>query len=164
MLSVAALEAAINEFYLEVQDKSHIGVGEVTADQCVVMGELWEEIDQFSILKKYELALAFCGRDKLDRGAEPFQSAAALIDLRNALVHFKPEWDHSLDRHLLLHERLKNKFADCALSLRAEGKMLWFPHACMGLGCANWAVESARRFANHFAISMGIPPRFPNAV
>jgi hypothetical protein len=160
LLAVAALEASINEFYLEAEDHAHVGMGSIPAEKCRVLADAWEEIDEFSILKKYELAVTLCGKPRLVRSTEPFQSAGALIELRNALVHYKPEWNHALDRHSKLEERLKGRFQDCALALKAKGKMLWFPHQCLGAGCAVWAVDSVRNFANDFATVIGVPPRF----
>jgi hypothetical protein len=46
------------------------------------------------------------------KGTELHQSDAALVSLRNAFVHFKPEWDDSLNKHQKLEAKLWLKDAD----------------------------------------------------
>ncbi len=48
----------------------------------------------FSLLSKFQVALVCAGHERMDKGAEPYQSVDVLIDLRNELVHFKPQWWH----------------------------------------------------------------------
>jgi hypothetical protein len=160
VLAVAALEASINELYLESVDRNSNSLPGIATDQLDLMATLWEEVDQFSILKKYDVALVSCRKDPLNKGAEPYQSARGLVDLRNALVHFKPEWAGELDRHSRLEEQLSNRFQPCALATRATGTMVWFPHKCLGAGCASWSIETVRKFVSEFCARMGIPDRF----
>jgi hypothetical protein len=95
----------------------------------------------------------------LEKGKNPFQDAKVLIDLRNALVHFKPEWviadtgrvDQS-DLHILEKE-LKNKFA---LNPFLRDARPLFPTLCMSHGCAKWAVDSAVTFVERFYQEMGM--------
>jgi hypothetical protein len=37
--------------------------------------------------------------------------------------------------------------------------MVWFPHKCLGAGCAEWAVESAIHFSHQFVSILGIRER-----
>ena len=46
----------------------------------------------------------------LNKGEAAFDNVAALIKLRNALVHFKPEWSDEKREHLKIEKRLKGKF------------------------------------------------------
>ena len=65
-------------------------------DALATMRELWNGKDQaermLSLLSKFQVALVCAGHERIHQGAEPFQSADVLIDLRDALVHFKPQW------------------------------------------------------------------------
>jgi hypothetical protein len=160
ILAVAALEATINELYLESADRNQNSLPGIAHDRLDLMATLWEEVDEFSILKKYEMALVACGKEPLLRGAEPYQSAKGVVDLRNALVHFKPEWAGDLDRHSKLEDQLGKKFQACVLASQATGTMVWFPHKCLGAGCASWSIDSVRRFVGEFCGRMGIPERF----
>jgi hypothetical protein len=159
ILAVAALEASINELYLESADRDQTALPEIALDRLELLATLWEEVDKFSILKKYDIALAACGKEPLIKGAKPYQSAKGVVDLRNALVHFKPEWAGGLDLHSKLEEQLAKKFQSCALASQATGALVWFPHKCLGAGCASWSIDSVRKFVSEFCGRMGIPDR-----
>lgn len=160
VMAVSALEASINELYLEAVDRNTHALGALTAEQIAQLEVLWEAVDRTQILAKYQLVLAVCGKERLAKGAEPHQSADALIDLRNAVVHFKPEWDDELDEHARLEKRLARKFDSCVLASRAQGRMVWFPGRCLGAGCAKWAVATVERFVVEFCGRLGIRGRF----
>jgi len=160
VMAVSALEASINELYLEAVDRNSHALGALTAEQIAQLETLWEAVDRTKILAKYQLVLAVCGKERMPKGMEPYQSVDALIDLRNAVVHFKPEWDDELVEHAKLEKRLASKFDDCALALRATGHMVWFPGRCLGLGCANWAIGAVERFVAEFCGRLGIRERF----
>jgi hypothetical protein len=159
ILSVAALEATANEFYLEAVDGNTEAMQRIGERGRKLLATMWEEVDGHSILNKYEIAMVACEAPNFERGQGVYQAAAALIDLRNALVHFKPEWDHSLDRHAKLHRKLKGRFDDCALAAQASGAIMWFPHACLGAGCAAWSVSTARALITEFCNRLGIQNR-----
>jgi len=120
--------------------------------------EVWEVADgeRFPILKKYQVALALSGRRPLDRGAGTYQDAESLVKLRDCLVHHKPEWDDEGGKHQNLENRLHGKFT---LSPYAAEGSLWFPHVCLGAGCAEWAVGAARRFSDEVCAGLGISKR-----
>ena len=121
VMAVSALEASINELYLEAVDRNTHALGTLTPDQISQLEVLWESVDRSNILAKYQLVLAVCGKERFSKGSEPYQSTDALIDLRNAVVHFKPEWDDELEVHAKLEQRLARKFDDCVLAARAHG-------------------------------------------
>jgi hypothetical protein len=98
-------------------------------------------------LRKYEWVLSLAGAPALTRGADPFQSAADLIALRDALVHYKPEWYHELKLSKTLEERLRTKFPPNRLS--ADG-LPYLPYRACGHGSGLWAVRSAVNFLSAF--------------
>jgi hypothetical protein len=158
LLAVAALEATANEFYLEAVDGNSEAMNRIGPKGRDLLSSLWDEVDEFSILKKYEIALLACAAPPFPRGQGSYQAAAALVDLRNALTHFKPEWNHELDRHAKLRERLRGRFEDCALA-PPTGGMIWFPYACLGAGCAGWAVRTSRAFITEFCEKLKVAVR-----
>lgn len=160
ILAVAALEASINELFLESVDRNQTSLAGVALDRLQLMATLWEEVDAFSMLNKYDIALVSCGKDPFAKGTEPYQSAKGVVDLRNALVHFKPEWGDELDRHSRLEQQLATRFPACALASQATGTMVWFPHKCLGAGCASWCIDSVVKFVSEFCTRLGIPSRF----
>lgn len=68
------LEAMVNELFQDAHDSHGIS------------GDGFERA-----LAKYQLLLLFAEESELDKGAEPYQSAALLVSLRNALVHYRSE-------------------------------------------------------------------------
>jgi len=153
LMSVAALESKINELYLYAVDRNpHIfkGVEDWIID---TLQELWFSLEEKPILVKYQLALTICKKEKFDKGQNPFQDANRLITLRNALVHYKPEWDTDLNEHKKLESYLKGRFN---ISPFSHSNDAFFPKQCIGHGCAAWSVITTINFINEFYKRLGI--------
>ena len=97
VFSVAFLEASINEFYLEARDSNQKTLEGLSDAEIAVIAELWDTVEQHTVLGKYQVALAACRKQRFDKGAEPFQRTDALVKIRNALIHFRPEWSDELE-------------------------------------------------------------------
>jgi len=97
MLNVAALEAAINEFYLNAVDGPTGVLHKLTPAALGLLRTNWPGLEKkkAGTLEKYQSALCDCGKPQLSKAAAPYHDAHLLVRLRNALVHFKPEWDSS---------------------------------------------------------------------
>src|SRR5215213_7966930 len=91
--AVASLEATINEFFVDAQNENSPIFEGVDPMIPRILAEYWEEIEGARILTKYQMALILASKRKFDRGLSPYQEVDSLIQLRNALVHYKPEWD-----------------------------------------------------------------------
>lgn len=163
VMASAAVEAAVNEVYLAAVDRNYTGFPLLSSEQVDLLAEVWDivESSRAKPLKKHAVALAAVGRPAIPMGEEPGQSAAALFELRNLLVHFTPEWDDGLNRHAKLEQRLAGKFEPNQLSASARGRMLWFPGRCLGAGCAFWACRTAYSYHQTFAELLGISMRLP---
>jgi hypothetical protein len=154
--SVAFLEASINELYLSARDRDSTVLPTFDTALFQRFGLFWEQVETFPILKKYQLALLLAGKDPLDRGASPYQDGESLVKLRDCLIHYKPEWDDETRQHQKLENRLKKRFD---LNPYAAKGSLWFPHQCLGAGCAEWAVATTRAFSDEFCAQLAIPRR-----
>lgn len=97
------------------------------------------------------------GKNKFAQGKSPFQGADALIKLRNALVHFKPEWHDEQELHKKIELRLKDKFPINPF-IGVNG--VFFPQQCMSYGCTKWAVSTALMFMKDFSERASFPYRF----
>ncbi len=159
LLAAASLESSVNEFYQQAVDRDKNALKSLSENQMKLLAELWPEIEKLSPLRKYQVALVAMGHEPMDKGQEPYRSADGLMRLRNALVHFRPEWDDDLKEHRSLEQRLSQLFPVSALADRAKGQMVWFPKKCLGAGCAEWAIESAVRFSQRFVNTLGIRER-----
>jgi len=151
--AVAFLEASINELYHAVINREVLPPLPSERFQ-----ELWEIADgeKFPILKKYQVALTLADKQCFVKGTQPYQDADSLIKLRDSLVHYKPEWEDEAGQHQKLESRLHGKFA---LNPYFPTATLWFPHRCLGAGCAQWSVAAARAFSDEFCDRLGIPRR-----
>jgi hypothetical protein len=152
--AVAFLEAAINELYVAASDSAPHTFGTNNPLLPRLMNELWEELEEKSILRKYQTTLLLAQKPRFDSGVPPFQSAANLIALRNALVHYKPEWDNQLKDHKSIEDRLRNSFA---VNPFAAQDKAFFPSKCLGYGCAGWSVRTAWGFVKEFYEHLDLP-------
>ena len=156
--AVCYLEATINELFTNVKYISRSN--EWSPDVTQKMNEEWDKERSLQLIIKYERALCIVKSESFDRGAEPYQSAASLIFLRNALIHYKPEWIGTGESYnKTLNEKLRQKLENKIKKLNPmtqEGS-LFFPHRCLGYGCAKWAVESSLNFSNEFFSKIGLP-------
>ena len=158
VFSAAFLEASINELYLEAKDGPQASLAGLTSQQLSVVSTVWDLVELYQVLGKYQILLTLCGQNKFDQGAQPFQGTIGLIKIRNVLMHYKPEWDHELDVHKDIEKRLAGRFA---LNPHGGAGSLWFPHQCLGAGCAQWATTEAAAFMTEFCRRLGIPNRLP---
>jgi len=153
--AVMGLESCINEIYLDARDKS-TKLAELDESEMDLLALWWPEIESRPILLKYQHALLLLDRPCFSKGDNPYQDADHLIHLRNALTHYKPEWDDSLDRHANVESRLTGRFELNPLSTK---NAQWFPDQCLGSGCAKWAVSTSEGLVSVFCAKLGIAKR-----
>ena len=148
--SVASLEANINELFF-ASDQHFL-------DQAPdLLSEIWGLLEERPILEKYQTALVLKGVGKFEKGEAPYQDVDSLIKARNALVHFKPEWDDEQKTLKSIGARLNGKFA---LSPFVDQGAPVFPQRCMSHGCASWAVRCSLAFMEAFHQAAGVPHKF----
>jgi len=165
--STTFLEAMINELFAGAEDsfKEHLDC--VPDEKLSLLSQAFcqgieRDEARFTILAKYEEFLDILERPTFDRGDKVYQNASNLIALRNALVHFKPEWQPAAtevpqgDQHKI-HQALRSQFK--VNPLTGEGNP-FFPDKCLGHGGAVWALESAVAFADRFIQLAEIPCPF----
>lgn len=138
IMSAAAIEANLNEV---AEDKR--------VDQ-----EFMNEIDRLPALKRHQAFLEHLGKPKLNAGAEPCQSVQALIQFRNELLHFRPEWaDNETGRHRRLGKQLSKVGFRMSPFLPDTEQV--FPMRCMSHGCGEWAVKKSLQFIREFRERVG---------
>ena len=161
--AVAFLEAVINEVFSDAGEQaSSKKASKAEANTLKMMASMWG-MEYFhrhaTTLGKYQAALTLAGKKQFENGRAPYQDAALLIDLRNALTHFKPVWSEthfeserevSIDHEL--KKKLKGKFATNPLTGKYNP---FFPDKCLSSECAWWALETSYNLAKEFYASMG---------
>lgn len=156
VFSVAFLEASINELHLEALDGNRKSLLGLTDQQLAKLKT--SKKGGKKILSKYQRVLSVCGIPRFKEESELFQSVNSLIKIRNALIHYHPEWDDELKVHKNIQNKVSGKFA---LNRFTGKSSLWFPHQCLGAGCARWGVERVEQFMAEFCRRIGIPSRLP---
>ena len=148
-LSVAFLEAAINEWYVDAA-RGLTSVHPASAKLANQLSSLGL-FDRTSSLEKYQAALVICGHEPFKTGENPFQAAQAVIQLRNALIHFNPTWSppgqSKPDRlDSILHAQVGENLGD-------PGEI--FLEKYTTLRCARWAFRSCGNLVRAFGAQVG---------
>lgn len=142
--AVMFLEGFVNELFSDAADKSHgtprtRGLSETAREQ---MRELWKggavPSDRISVIHKYQLALLCAGKRSFDPGCSPLQDVAALIQLRNYLIHYNSESPNTVD----LQKVFIGVMQRAGENRQSVGPPL-FPNKVLGAGCASWACDTA---------------------
>jgi len=117
------LECYINETYVAVLDNDTFSLGSFPQEQADLISKLWKRniprTARFGILEKYDIFLDLIGAEPFDKGRFPYQGAAVLVDVRNALIHYEPRWtfiheERELEKksgHPKLEEKLRGRSA-----------------------------------------------------
>jgi hypothetical protein len=151
--AVAYLEAWINELYQSAIDRESNILRTFDTNLFRLFGEVWEYLEKHPTLEKYQIALLLAGKEPFATGAQPYQDADDLIELRNCLVHYKSKWvEVGKPQHL--EKRLRHKNFSLNPYIGTGG--MWFPDRCLGAGCAEWSVNAARCFSDGFCDRLGI--------
>jgi hypothetical protein len=171
VLSAAAfLEATINELFMDAADGGDVGfASQLPVTDREQLTRFWEldipRTASYPIIRKFEIALAILGREPFDKPGAMWGSARALVDLRNALVHFEPKtWIHEVGEERAdeqmehLEKRLRDKFSESAFATGTAGP--FFPAHALGFGCAHWALHSALAFSDRFFAILNIAPNY----
>jgi len=148
LLAVAALEAYVTESLVDHTD--------LFARDAEHRTEERNRYRRMRPLERYQYALGQLAQGKLDLGNPSCQGIAALVELRNKLTHFKPEWDtdrleHAELAHLLARWIERSPFIQPSAGLFPNG---WASHSCTA-----WAVRSIVDFIVEFDRRAGIEGR-----
>ncbi len=103
-----------------------------------------EEIDKKHPLCKLNFILTEGGKPKISCSVPPGEDLELLRKLRNALIHFRPEWLRNQAEHAKLSKKLRGRFAGSPF-LASD---VLFPRAWASHSCTTWAVRTARSVSN----------------
>lgn len=159
MEAVAFLEAALNQLWHQAIEYGATmsspyleGLDQPVVNLLRELGGNNRVERALGILEKYDLTLLCAGREPIDKGRTPGQDVKALINARNALVHYKPElhWEdeaHNLEtqlRHLVPPNPLM------------KGGGPWFPHHLLCAGVAQWACAKSVELVDEWNQTLGL--------
>jgi hypothetical protein len=127
--AVASLEAYVNETYV---DREHLLKDDARALLESFAKKFEGDFDKTTLLAKFHLIIFAQGGAHMDKGAKPYQDVNALIQLRNALVHYRPEWDTGAGKHQGISFTLSGRFAPSPFVSGPDGLFprKWATHGC----------------------------------
>lgn len=161
---MAFLEASINELFADAHDAYLKRLDGLRDEDIELMRDMWRQgiprTARYSVLEKYAIALSLARKAPMDKGQAPWQPATVLIQLRNALIHYEPEWlqteaTGTEEQAHRLAKALKGRFAPNPLTGAGNP---YYPDKVLGHGCAEWAVRTSAEFVDQFAQRLGIKP------
>jgi hypothetical protein len=165
MMSIIASATFIESFVNEVFEDLATGQGKVPGRYDTISPRAQQIIKQYwqvqgdrdRTLWKYQMLLIACDSPTMDAGSAPYQDAQLLLELRNKLIHYRPETLFA-DEDYKLQQKLRGKFVDCVL-LSGSGNP-WWPDHCLGFGCAEWAERSVLALTDHVVDALKINPPY----
>lgn len=143
--AVAALDAFIGEIQFE-PDRSFSGQAPAFVTTCMELVARKPTIARLNVLSQ------LAGKASPDISRYPGQAVRALIELRNELVHYEPEWTGEQTSHAKLSTVIK-PWAVASPFLPDTDPL--FPYRWMSYGSAKWAIESVRDFVTELAAANG---------
>jgi hypothetical protein len=163
ILCAAFLEAYINEFYSICAERPS-KLNTLPDNLVSLYGRLWNygipRTAMYSILQKYELALAISGLKQFNKGAPPYQDVSLMVQLRNSFVHYEPEEilafsslpTTSSDIHNI-EKKLKGRFPESKMWPAGNP---FYPDRMLGFGCCAWAINHTIDFYDLFNSKMSL--------
>lgn len=160
--AVTFSEAFINEILKDIieseinkSDKNkHLIISENSLNH---LKNEWESIEKSPSTDKFQTALFIFDKPTFNAGKQPYQNYKLLIDLRNFLIHYKPEIIQLEDKHKLT-KKLKDRFKENKLAIGSGNP--YFPDHALGFGCAAWAVKSAQNMCDEFCKQVNYVPNY----
>lgn len=151
--SVAALESKINEHIVDneapIREKI-LELGDIFFSEFKKIKKNNEVISEISsttsAISKYKMInYVMYENIKIENKTE--EAVNLIIKIRNALIHFTPEWDNDLKEHKKIEKSVKNHFK---LSPLYSDDSTFFPYRCLSADCAQWATTTSRSFIEKF--------------
>jgi hypothetical protein len=155
LTAVAAIEAYANEIYADrMQIFGTEGLHEI--DEMMRINS--RNMGNLGPIAKLELFLRMAKAKNLSRGRDPYRSICAIVELRNALVHFQPEPNSKAPRHEALSKKLRSCIKPGPF-IKAEKEPL-FPRLWVSASSTKWVVTSTIAFVREYEKLAGIPDKF----
>lgn len=127
-------------------------------ERKAAVGEIRRSNDS-EILQKYRIAPILAGKQQTAPGDASYHSITVLIELRNKVVHFKPETRSAASTDAFEERLLSERFRLHPRYENSPGNPV-FPDKCLSHGCAEWAFSGSLMFADAFCERMEIEPNY----
>lgn len=157
MSATTFLDAVVNEVLQDASDNADEYCKQLPAGVRARLATLWEQSDRgkrFSTLERYAMALSMSDKESMPKGSAPTQEAQLVVQLRNWIVHYRPE-DQPDGQVPKLGEQLRNRFESNRIM---DPNNQWFPDRALSAGCARWAVDAIKAFTDEWCRRMDVKP------
>lgn len=153
MQSTAALESEVWQV-AHYGPGQHLGSNETDIAARNFLDPLKDEIDKMPVLRRFEVVLHLLRKEPINRGHQPYRDANLLVQLRNAITHYKSllgaeMGEKKLYQSLQTLGHMKPPFI--------QGNQNFFPHQCLSAECADWAWRTVDKFLTDFSTKLGRP-------
>lgn len=147
---ITFLESYINEYYLEIVDQNEHTPNTVLIENKNEIIKQWPKIEKYSILDKYDKLITITDGKNFDKRTYPYQDVYALIQLRNALIHYKPEWQkpYKEKENKQLEILLRNKFK--LSPYYDSNNEPFYPYLCLSADCLFWSLNCSMKLVSSF--------------
>ena len=165
--TVSFLESTVNELHADAADDAYFFADKKTEALLQAIAEKWQNeknFDRAPMITKYQKILAIAEKPLFDENDQAFANIRILTEIRNHLMHYKPEWVVLSDgRTSVIGEGnitekfekiLRKKFVINPLAAKI---LPFFPDKCLGHGCAEWAIVNSIIFTDEFFRRLGLP-------
>jgi hypothetical protein len=150
LAAVAFLETLANELFEDAGDPDYDDYHNPALTQSAREAmDAWASTTagrRSGVLQKYRKALAIVEAEPFVVNEDPYRDASLLIELRNALVHYRPAW-HDQGQIDELGKELSKRFEPSGL-LSADDDSPWVPVKALGAGGAEWAFKTCLALAD----------------
>jgi hypothetical protein len=162
LAAVAFLETLANELFEDAGDPDYESYRDAVLTQTSRdrMSQ-WTSTTagrRSGVLQKYRKALAIVGAEPFIMNENPYRDADLLIELRNALVHYRPTW-HDEGQVDELGKELSERFESSGL-VAADDNSPWVPVKALGAGGAEWAFKTCLALADAWIERLGIKANY----
>ena len=152
--AAAFVESLINELFSQPSNGQRIAG--IPPDAVRTMKVLWDEVPSFeraATLDKYQAALAAIGKPQAIKNSPTRQPVQTVLDLRNALLHYKPKWQGNTAQYMA------NQLSDVPRS-RQLRPGAGFPNEVLNADSAEWACKVCVDFVDEWSGHMELtnPP------
>ena len=161
--AVSFLEATINEFFADTTEEYSENLRALDSNTKALMADKWKSMSKdYSIrmMDKFDIALMVAGKPTFNRGEKPAQYVDLIVELRNSLIHYYPEWvnDGITASSMVATKRksLKGLIGKFPTSPLMNKSGPFFPNKCLGYGCARWSVKSSLAYSDEFYARLGV--------
>lgn len=167
LASVSFMEASINELLASSsQDNLELGGGrgglpQTEREALTALMNAWGQSGP-STLNRIQLVLLLLQRQRFGTGVRPFQDVLEVVRLRNALVHYSPEWQIGVgasdeEAQQGIRGRLEGRFSENSFAPKGNP---FFPDRCLGHGCTEWAWVSVFELVDEFFKRIRVTPLY----